>query len=39
MSDTIRKFNRFELKYILSLKQAEELKKDFANYINVDSNG
>lgn len=37
MTDTIRKFNRFELKYVLTLKQAEELKKDLANYVESDS--
>lgn len=37
MTDTIRKFNRFELKYVLTLKQVEELKKDLANYVESDS--
>jgi hypothetical protein len=32
----IRKFNRFELKYILSLKQAENLKKDLQNFVVPD---
>lgn len=36
MSDTIRKFNRFELKYVLSLKEVEALKKDLLNYVEPD---
>jgi hypothetical protein len=27
-SQAIRRFNRFELKYLLTLKQAEKIKKD-----------
>jgi len=37
MQDTIRKFNRFELKYVLSLEQVEALKKDLANYVVPDA--
>lgn len=34
--DDIRKFNRFELKYILSLEQVENLKKDLLKYVVPD---
>lgn len=33
----IHKFNRFELKYVLSLEQVEALKKDLLKYTVVDS--
>jgi len=36
MADTIRKFNRFELKYILTLEQVRDLKKDFMNFVTPD---
>jgi hypothetical protein len=36
MNKDIRKFNRFELKYILSLEQAEKLKKDLQNFVVSD---
>lgn len=36
ISQSIRKFNRFEIKYILTLKQAEDLKKDLALYLVPD---
>lgn len=36
MSDTIRRFNRFELKYVLSLEQVKRLKKDLKNYVVPD---
>lgn len=36
MADTIRKFNRFELKYILSLEQVRDLKKDLENFVVPD---
>lgn len=39
MSNDIRKFNRFELKYILSLEEAERLKKDLKYYIVPDKYG
>lgn len=35
----IRKFNRFELKYLISLKQAEELKQTLKRYMVPDLNG
>lgn len=38
MADTIRKFNRFELKYVLSLEQVKELKKDLEHYVIPDKN-
>jgi len=31
--EPIKKFNRFELKYLLSIKQVGELKKDLEKYI------
>jgi hypothetical protein len=37
MSD-IHKFNRFELKYVLSLEQVEDFKKDLLQYVIVDPN-
>ncbi len=36
MSDTIRSFNRFELKYLLTLKQVDDLKKDLKKYVVPD---
>lgn len=36
ISQAIRKFNRFEIKYILSLKQTEDLKKDLNAYLIPD---
>ncbi len=36
-TDTIRKFNRFELKYILTLEQVERLKKDLLKYVVPDA--
>jgi len=32
----IHKFNRFELKYVLSLQQVEDLKKDLEKYVECD---
>ncbi len=32
----IHKFNRFELKYVLSLEQVKEFKKDLLKYVTVD---
>ncbi|HZU86391.1 MAG TPA: polyphosphate polymerase domain-containing protein [Anaerolineaceae bacterium] len=39
LSHTIRKFNRFELKYLLTLRQAESLKKDLRAYLEPDLHG
>lgn len=39
MSKVIHNFNRFELKYILTLEQVEELKKDLIKYVIPDSHG
>ncbi len=39
LSHTIRKFNRFELKYVLSLKQAEAFKKALRAYLLPDDYG
>lgn len=39
LSHTIRKFNRFELKYLLPLRQAEALKKDLRAYLEPDLHG
>ncbi|MGD8465733.1 MAG: polyphosphate polymerase domain-containing protein [Anaerolineae bacterium] len=38
-AQTIRVFNRFELKYLLSLKQAEQFKRDVQPYLIPDRNG
>ncbi len=38
MSDTIRKFNRFELKYVLSLEQVKALKEDLKQHVEPDKN-
>ena len=35
-SQSIRKFNRFELKYLLTLQQAEKLKTGLRAYMNID---
>lgn len=35
----IHKFNRFELKYVLSLEQVESFKKDLLQYVMVDPYG
>ena len=39
MKEAPKKFNRFELKYILTLEQAEKLKADLANYVVPDEYG
>lgn len=39
MSDTIRTFNRFELKYLLSLKEAEEVRQALRAYMLPDPHG
>jgi len=39
LSHTIRKFNRFELKYILTLKQAELFKNALRAYLGADEHG
>lgn len=38
-STAIRKFNRFELKYLISLEMAETLKKDIRRYAILDDYG
>jgi len=37
--NAIRTFNRFELKYVLSLKQAEAFRQDLLLYMSPDLNG
>lgn len=39
LSHTIRKFNRFELKYLLTLQQAERFKTGLRNYLVPDEHG
>lgn len=39
LSHTIRRFNRFELKYLVSLEQAEIFKKALRNYLFSDEHG
>lgn len=39
LSHTIRKFNRFELKYLLTLRQAERFKSDLRAYLIPDDHG
>ncbi|MFZ5909376.1 MAG: polyphosphate polymerase domain-containing protein [Chloroflexota bacterium] len=39
LSHTIRRFNRFELKYLISLKQAEVFKKALRAYLTADEHG
>ena len=39
LSHTIRRFNRFELKYLLTLKQAEVFKKALRAYLLPDEHG
>jgi len=39
MTRAIRKFNRFELKYILSWKDAERLKDNLRQYLHPDAYG
>jgi len=39
LSHTIRSFNRFELKYIVTLKQAEIFKKALRAYLLADEHG
>lgn len=39
LSHIIRSFNRFELKYILTLRQAEEMKRALRPYLLIDENG
>ena len=38
-SHNVRKFNRFELKYIIPIKQAEMLKSDLLAYLEPDNHG
>ena len=37
--NVIHKFNRFELKYVLSIEQVEAFKKDLLQYVKVDPYG
>ena len=37
--NVIHKFNRFELKYVLSLEQVKAFKKDLLKYVQVDPHG
>jgi hypothetical protein len=39
LSHTIRRFNRFELKYIITLRQAEQFKKALRAYLVPDEHG
>ena len=39
LSHTIRKFNRFELKYLITLRQAEQLKSALNAFLIPDENG
>jgi hypothetical protein len=39
LSHTIRKFNRFELKYVITLQQAEQLKSALRAYLVPDEHG
>jgi hypothetical protein len=39
LSHTIRRFNRFELKYLVTLKQAELFKKALRAYLLADEHG
>ena len=39
LSHTIRKFNRFELKYIVSISSAENFKRDLRAYLAPDEHG
>ncbi len=39
LSHAIRKFNRFELKYIITLQQAAQLKRALRNYLVPDEHG
>lgn len=39
MQEAIKKFNRFELKYLLTLEQMEALKKDLFAYVVPDAHG
>jgi SPX domain protein involved in polyphosphate accumulation len=39
LSHTIRKFNRFELKYLITMKQAEQFKKDLKAFLVPDEHG
>ena len=39
LNHTIRRFNRFELKYLLTLRQAERFKTDLKAYLQPDEHG
>lgn len=38
-ADTLRSFNRFELKYLVDLRKAERIKKDIEPYLVPDNHG
>ena len=39
LSITLRTFNRFELKYVLTLQQAAQFKQDLRRYLTPDKHG
>ena len=39
LSHSIRSFNRFELKYLVTLRQAEGFRQDLRAYLTPDENG
>ncbi|MDO9084653.1 MAG: polyphosphate polymerase domain-containing protein [Anaerolineaceae bacterium] len=39
LSHSIRNFNRFELKYLITLRQAEMLRSSISDYLHPDENG
>ena len=39
LSHTIRRFNRFELKYLITLQQAETFKKALRAFLVADEHG
>ncbi|PKO05058.1 MAG: vacuolar transporter [Chloroflexi bacterium HGW-Chloroflexi-3] len=39
LSHTIRYFNRFELKYLITMKKAEEIRKTLHDYLQPDEHG
>jgi SPX domain protein involved in polyphosphate accumulation len=39
LSHNIRRFNRFELKYLVNLKQAESIQSELGAYLSLDENG
>lgn len=39
LSHIIRRFNRFEIKYLLTLRQAEQVRAELTKYLQLDSHG